>query len=282
MSLKDVLVFLDATPASEGRMRLAARVARERGACLSAAFLRNGHAELPSGHGAASRGLITRFVTAAVEISQGAMLADIAETRLRDCLHVLGGKGDWHSLDRTDTAELIALAQTADLTIVGQINHDARPAPACRPEDIVAACGRPVLMVPYVGNYAEVGRRVLVAWDGSREAARAVNDALPLIDAAETVTVMTVRANNKDFARDRRSMDRMVRHLTRHGVPACAAETLSCDNVVSDVLLSSAMDLYVDMIVAGAGHHSPLREALVGGVNHELFRHMTVPVLMSH
>ena len=209
------------------------------------------------------------------------MLAEVAEERFRDRLSSFGIEGKWHPLDRADTAELIALAQTTDLIIIGQMNPDTRPVLAWRPEKIVVACGRPLLLVPYVGSFTEVGRRVLVAWDGSREAVRALNDALPLIINAEAVTVMTV-GTEKDFERNHLSIERMVRHLARYGVAARSAETLQGGIAISDVLLSRAADLAADLIVAGAYHHSQLREAMIGGVSRELFQHMTVPLLTSH
>ena len=137
-------------------------------------------------------------------------------------------------------------------------------------------------MVPYAGTFDTVGRRVLVAWDGTREAARAANDALPLLENAEAVTVMFVGARETALAEHRPSIERMVHHLQRHGIPARTEETLQGDLRISDVLLSRAADLAVDLLVAGAYHHSQLREALVGGVSRELLDHMTVPVLMSH
>jgi len=210
------------------------------------------------------------------------MFVDTAEQRFRECLHSLGGKGDWHQLDRADEAEVIALARSADLIVIGQTNPNARTASTWRPQDVVVACGRPVLMVPYIGTFTEVGRRVLVAWDGSREAVRALNDALPVIAGAEEVTVMTVHARDKDVERDRGATDRIIRHLARHGIAARVDQRLQSDNAISDWLLSRAADFYVDLIVAGAYHHSPLREALIGGVSRDLFQRMTVPVLMSH
>ena len=137
-------------------------------------------------------------------------------------------------------------------------------------------------MVPYAGTFDTVGRRVLVAWDGTREAARAANDALPLLENAEAVTVMFVGARETTLAEHHPSIERIVHHLQRHGIPAKTEETLQGDLRISDVLLSRAADLAVDLIVAGAYHHSQLREALVGGVSRELLDHMTVPVLMSH
>ncbi len=123
---------------------------------------------------------------------------------------------------------------------------------------------------------------MLVAWDGSREAARALNDALPIINMAESVTVMTVRSRPRDSKADRLLTDRILRHLARHGIPARPFVALQSGIAVSDVLLSRSVDLAADMIVAGAYHRSQFREALTGGVSRELFHHMTLPVLMSH
>ena len=123
---------------------------------------------------------------------------------------------------------------------------------------------------------------MLIAWDGTREAARALNDALPLLAGARTVMVMTVLAHQGEFERAHPGLQRAVRHLERHGIPARAEQAMRGDLAVSDVLLSRAADLGADMIVAGAYHHSQLREALLGGVSRELLQHMTVPLLMSH
>lgn len=284
VNLKDILVFLDVSSAGDERLRLATRIAKGHQACLSAVFLLDDvMTGLAPGPVVPEFGLAAgSFIPGATDISLSAIVAEDAEQRFRDWLRSFGVEGDWYPLARTDMAGLISLAQTADLVIMGQVNPNARHASAWRPEEIVVACGRPVLMVPYVGSFAQVGCRVLVAWDGSREAVRAVNDALPVISAAETVTIMTVRASAKDFERDRLPMQRIIRHLARHGIAASADETLRGGVPISDLLLSRAADLSADMVVAGAYHHSPLRETLIGGVSRDLFQHMTVPMLMSH
>ncbi len=284
MNFRDILVFLDGGSASEGRLQLATGIARDQGASLSAVFLQNGNATgmrprlaapwLGLGAGPPTTGAI---VTA--QVSE---LANIAKLRFRDSLRPLKVEGDWFSLDRADTSELINLAQAADLVIIGQVAPGTRPAPTWQPDEIVVCCGRPVLMVPYIGSYTRVGRRVLVAWDSSREAVRALNDALPLIRGADEVTVMTVRARAKDLEPGGTSMERVLRHLARHGIAARAVQALHLGSAVSDELLSRSVDLSADLIVAGAYHHSQLRETLLGGVSRELFQHMTLPVLMSH
>jgi nucleotide-binding universal stress UspA family protein len=175
------------------------------------------------------------------------------------------------------------LAGAVDLAVLGQYPGDDSDGETwLRPDHIVTATGRPVLIVPYAGTFECVGRRVLIAWDGTREANRALHDALPLIGNAEAVTVMHVAAGEADLDHDRSRLERIVRHLGRHGVEAKLEESLGGDIPVGDILLSRAADLGADMIVAGGYHHAHLRETLLGGVSRDLLDHMTVPVLMSH
>jgi nucleotide-binding universal stress UspA family protein len=94
--------------------------------------------------------------------------------------------------------------------------------------------------------------------------------------------VLYVGTQDSDLDRERPRLERVIRHLQRHGVKAQPEESPRGDISVSDVLLSRAADLGADMIVAGAYHHSRLRETLLGGVSRDLLDHMTVPVLMSH
>ena len=179
--------------------------------------------------------------------------------------------------------ELIQLATAADLAVLGQYpGNEPDGVTLLRPDDVMIDIGRPVLVIPCAGTFEGVGRRVLVAWDGTREANRALHGALSLIDAAEAVTVMHVGAQQANLDRDRPWLERIVRHLGRHGTKAQPEESASGGISISEVLLSRAADLGADMIVAGAYHHSPLRESLLGGVRRDLLDHMTVPVLMSH
>lgn len=256
MSLSDILVCLDSTEAGQGRLKLAARLAQQHEAFLTAAYV------LDNGADAAVR-------------------AERTEERFHDTLRMQGISGDWRLVDGPDTNEVVALAKSVDLVIVGQYSRQANGS-GFHPDEVATACGRPLLIVPYAGEFASVGEKVLIAWDGTREATRALNDALPLIESAKDATVMTVLAKEGQFAQAQLALRGVVGHLERHGVTARAEKTLRGDMAVSDLLLSRAADLGADMIVAGAYHHSQLREALTGGVSRELLRHMTVPVLMSH
>jgi nucleotide-binding universal stress UspA family protein len=209
-------------------------------------------------------------------------LADIVEQRFRAVLPGNQHAGDFHIFGTGEAEELVSLAKSFDLLVFGQASPDYPVAGGFAAEDVVIACGRPLLIVPYAGAFGQIGRRVLIAWDGTREAVRAVHDSLPLLGGAEAVTVVAVATQEAELERWRPNFNRLIRHLGNHGVAATMEETLRSDIAISDLLLSRASDRGADLIVAGAYHHSPTREAWLGGVSRDLLRHMTVPVLMSH
>ena len=298
MAPKDMLVCLDPTDAGEARLRLAAALAREHHAHLSAALLlpeaipgappRAAGAVIPPTSTAwmPQAGLVAGVPAQGVAPGLGAAaeleIADIVEQRFRAELEPHSIAGDWHQFGSGDSAEFAALLTAADLVVLGQTSDDYRLPAGFRPENVIVGSGRPVLVVPHAGEFAAIGRRVLIAWDGSREAARALHDALPLIAKAEAAVVAGVSAREAQAERAHPSLDRIVRHLGRHGIPVRLEEIVGSDVPVADLLLSRAADLDADLIVAGAYHHSRFREALIGGVSRGLLDHMTVPVLMSH
>jgi nucleotide-binding universal stress UspA family protein len=148
--------------------------------------------------------------------------------------------------------------------------------------NVLLASGRPLLAVPYAGQFERVGDRVLVAWNASREATRAVNDALPLLRGATIVTVLAVNPKHGIEGHGDVPAADIVLHLARHGVKAEAAHTIANDISEGDALLSYAADLGADLIVAGGYGHSRARETVFGGVTRTLLEEMTVPMLLSH
>lgn len=304
MELKDILVCLDPTDAGEARLRLAAGLASEHHAYLSAAYVLpeqiagvggyTGYDGLgfraPAGSAAVAPGSLVAGVPAPAvppatkgDYERRLELTDLVKQRFRETLQPEGiGGGEWQLFGAGEGEDLVALARAADLVVYGQDTPEYRLPTGFGPEDIVTAAGRPVLVVPYAGEFPAVGRRVLIAWDGSREAARAAHDALALLRKAELVTLITVGDSERRSERNGAALARMLRNLDRHGLTARTEETVTGDLRVSDVLLSRAADFGADLIVAGAYHHSQLRESLFGGVTRDLLERMTVPVLMSH
>ena len=300
MSLRDILVCVDDTAAGRVRFELALNLAQANRAHLTAVYA------LPELHGAgappAMAGLPPTVLGpvspdgaaiiggepiaaagSAGQIQPAVVRAAAVEQHFREQLAQRAIDGEWSMLNRVELAELIQLAKAVDLVVLGQYpDEDADGGTWLRPDDLMTDIGRPVLIVPYAGVFNEVGRRVLIAWDGTREANRALHDALPLISNAEEVLVIHIGERETDLDADRRALDQIVRHLARYGIAARPEESPRGDIPVPDILLSRAADLGADMIVAGAYHHSHLRESLLGGVSRGLLEHMTVPVLMSH
>lgn len=192
---------------------------------------------------------------------------------------------EWRAPDWATAANVQAEAHLADLIILGQ--HDPADEAAYAEqnfvESIVLQCGRPVLVVPYAGWFPSVGKNIMVAWNGSRESARAINDALPLLQRAEAIDVFACSQPNVSSEPPICPPRYAVDWLSRHGVTA-QLRTCALDNGddAGQMLLSEAANRNADLIVMGAYGHSRMRELVLGGVTRTLLKSMTVPVLMSH
>ena len=276
MGLKDVLVYVDGDPACASRVDVAAALAAQHGAHLTGLHAMS----WPRLSGYLELQLSPNFLEE--QQSRLEMLARQAEERFHERVRRHDIQGEWR-LDSGSIIEVTVLhARYADLTVVGQ-GVDVVNAPydlAFLPEAVVLGVGRPVLVVPRYGTFGTIGERVLVAWNGSREATRAVHDALPLLQRAKKVHILSIDPE-RDSGTRVPSAD-ITLHLARHGVPAVAASTLGLDIGVGDLLLSRAADLGIDLIVMGAYGHSRMREMVLGGATRHMLRNMTVPVLRSH
>jgi len=172
------------------------------------------------------------------------------------------------------------LARRFDLSIVGQTEPGTSAVEEMIAEAALFESGRPVIVVPYIQEAPLKLDRVMVCWDGSRSATRAIADAMPLLKRAGRVEVVIV-ANERGKQDEIEGAD-MGAHLARHGLNVEVKRTVLGDIDVADVILSHAADAGTDFIVMGGYGHSRLREFVLGGVTRSIFRSMTAPVLMSH
>jgi len=172
------------------------------------------------------------------------------------------------------------MARLYDLTVVAQPNPD-RPGP----EEVIAETalldsGRAVLLVPYVQKAPYSTGRVVVAWDGSRAAARALNEGLPLLHPAKSVEIFCVQRGSSPAADV--GVD-VVRHLARHQIAAQVRTLhLGSNDGVAEAILNEVSDQAADLVIMGGYGHSRLKELVFGGVTREIVSTMTVPVLMAH
>jgi nucleotide-binding universal stress UspA family protein len=172
------------------------------------------------------------------------------------------------------------IARRFDLSIVGQAELETSGVEEIIAESALFESGRPVIIVPYIQKGPLKLDRVMVCWDGSRTATRAIADAMPLLHRCGRVEVVIV-ANERGKKDEIEGAD-MGAHLARHGLNVEVNRTALGDIDVADVILSHAADAGSDFIVMGGYGHSRLREFVLGGVTRSIMRSMTAPVLMSH
>ena len=174
-------------------------------------------------------------------------------------------------------------ARYSDLVVLGQTNRD-EPSPSVLsdfPEYIVLNSGRPVLIIPYTGDFTSVAKRPLISWDASRESTRAVTDAIPLLQKADLVQVAIFNPSSTPDAHGEQPGADIALFLSRHGIKVeVSVHKTSTD--IGNALLSLSHDLDSDMLVMGAYGHSRLREMIMGGVTKTILSCMTIPVFMSH
>jgi nucleotide-binding universal stress UspA family protein len=172
------------------------------------------------------------------------------------------------------------IARRFDLSVVGQAEPDKVAPEELIVEGALFASGRPVLVVPYIQKSGVKLDRVMVAWDGSRSAARAVADAMPLLGKANAIDVVIV-ADDRGKSDELPGAD-IAQHLARHDLKVDVKRIVAGGEDVASTLLSHAADTSADFIVMGAYGHSRLREFILGGVTRGMLAAMTMPALMSH
>jgi nucleotide-binding universal stress UspA family protein len=281
---KDILLHLDTSSRCDVRLNVALELATRDGAHLAALYATR-PPSLAMFMGDASvydMQMTDEIVRQGREYEQEA--SRTIEKRFEEACRKYSVKGEFRRVEGLAAESVAKHAHYADLVVVGQNDPD-RPA-AYGETDIaeiaILESGRPVLVIPYVGEIRPIGHTVLVGWKSGREAARAVNDALPFLSRANSVTVVTIDLEGGISGEGKAPADDMCGHLARHGIAATAAHTLSAGIGEGDVLLNRASDLGADLLVAGGYGHSRAREMILGGVTRSLLATMTVPVLFSH
>jgi nucleotide-binding universal stress UspA family protein len=172
------------------------------------------------------------------------------------------------------------IARRFDLAVVGQAEPRTSTVDDIIAETALFETGRPIIVVPYIQKGPLKLDTVMACWDGSRQAARAIGDAMPLLTKAGKVEVVIIA--NEPGKQDKIEGVDMGQHLARHGLKTVVERIPGGDVDVADALLSHAADSGADFMVMGGYGHSRLREFVLGGVTRSILQSMTVPVLMSH
>lgn len=273
MSYKTILVHVDGSPHAATRIALAAQLALQYDAHLV---------------GAALTGVSRLFYQEASADLARTALAPYMDALYRRTERDLGHftelavqtgvrSHEQRLVDDEAGAGLVLCARYADLAVLGQADPDLAPPLGGDPVPyVLLTCPRPLLVVPYIQRNPVAGKRVLVAWNGSAEAVRAVSAALPLLRLADRVAVAMFGPPQETTGDPE-----LVRYLKRHGIDTAPA----CESVHLDPgerLLSLLADQGADLLVMGGYGRARLSELLLGGVTRTVLQAMTVPVLLAH
>ncbi|MDE2065261.1 MAG: universal stress protein [Bradyrhizobium sp.] len=225
--------------------------------------------------GAAMAPLFEAQHASALDLANGALAVFEVEAKAANVKHKSRALG----ASFAEAAAIVsANARLCDLTIVSQPDPDRETFDNQLPQTLLLQVGGPLLVVPYIFHGALSTARIGICWDGSRLAARALRDAMPLISMADALTVLTV---NEPVSAEA-SSDRLLARLASRGFPAKAIPLQADHSKIQPTILSAAADEGLDLLVMGGYGHSRLQEVVLGGVTRDMFRCMTVPTLMSH
>lgn len=268
---KEFMVQVDESTPCEERLKLSFKLAQRHGARLTGIF-----AQLDPKRrnliGGGNSGDFENACNVAKGLFQSHAKDSGVETRW---IGLSQGKRDFV------VREAVRCARFFDLSILAQPDHDGSDnLPVELPEQLLMHSGSPALIVPYAGTFDGMGKKVLLAWNGSAEAARAVRDALPLLCAAEEVIVVAL-SDHAAVESDTPFLS-IIDRLQAYGVN-CRCEAFNPgDSHTMDILLSTAADEDCDLIVMGAFGHYGFPKFHRGEGTRYMLQHITVPVFMAH
>jgi len=273
--IKSILVHADSQAATVVRLQVAHRLAEQFDAALTAAYAATpSPIEYPTGFSAGADVAAMMIQFDNERRTRARALVDHAQSTGMPRLA-------WLDLEGEAIYAFARAALYADLVVAGQ--PDPRAATTDVPNDFIESMailsGAPVLVVPYIGAPATLGRTVLLAWKESRESAHAVAAALPLLQAADRVQVVMWDTSDTTATEEAPLIETRLR---RHGVPVTVHRCGRESRDVGEQLLSMAAEFNADLLVMGCYGHSRAREWVLGGATRTVLRSMTLPVLMTH
>lgn len=193
---------------------------------------------------------------------------------------------EWRLVDADSgsaSGQIVEQARRADLVIMSQADSaNDRADQSDIQRDVIQSSGRPVIIIPNIGEYDHFGEKIMIGWSATREATRALHDAIPFVDDGGEATVMWVTHSERDADYLGQSAAEVASGLERHGIRTTVTHWQNADIKIGDALLNEASENGADMIVTGAFGHSRFYDFAIGATTSHLLKHMTVPVLFSN
>lgn len=269
MNLKDILIHIDNRATCESRLKVAILLAQRQEARVTGLYVIP-HPYYASHH----RNPLDQAETARLQFEQAMTAAGLDHEWI--CIDSVKS-----GLDLPNALNLHG--HYRDLLVVSQTDYDSpdRTIPPNLPEKAVLGSGRPVLVVPYAGEFREIGKQIMLAWRGGPESSRALHDSMPLLRKAEHVQVMTIQGQGGDEAYQAHDAD-ICQHMIRYQLPIACEQHVTGDLSVGDMLLNRCADEGIDLLVVGAFSEFRRGHQTLGKTGRYLLEFMTVPVLLSH
>lgn len=275
MALQDILVHVKSYERWSPHIDVAGALAQRFKAHLTGLYTLRGLATLKLVYGR------NASIVQARQAEEEKIAAEV-EGRFRRLLAERAIAGTW-TVGEGEAAEILAWAgRLHDLLVVEQTNLATDEVGSDTAEHCVLASGTPTLVVPHTGTFATIGETILVGWNGSRESALAVHAAMPLIETAKRVVVLTGEPKETLSTVTRFPEISIETYLRRHGAKLEMRRTDCIDSEAGRSIVEQAEKLGADLVVMGAYGRSWLRELVLGGATREVLRAMRVPVLMAH
>jgi len=277
--LKEIVLFIDGRTGTSGIVEFAGMLAQEHGARLISVFMQPEPTVTPAETFARGKGMQSLIEVHGaqlerIEAERRAQFEDIVRR------HGIRPESEWRSLPYL-SSEVGVHAYYADLVVIARPESAGETAgPPGLAESLVLSSGRPIIVFPPGGTVSPV-RRILVAWNATRESVRAVADALPLLVKTKVVEVLVVDHERNRAGHSQEPGADIARHLARHGAHVEVRSLSSGGKDVGRLLLSRAAAFGADLLVMGAYGHSHLREWMFGGVTRTILYEAGLPVLLS-
>jgi nucleotide-binding universal stress UspA family protein len=273
MPIRDLLIHIDNTSACKNRILAAQKIADVGSAHVTGIYTYQvvivpTYTEVG----------VPAYIYSEIEASN-MELAEEAKALFNDSMSAWDSKIAWECHEGDRGATISKVAANHDLVVMGQHNPDDE---LDRNDGVAAqvaiSSGRPVMIIPHSGSINHIGKRILVAWDGKKEAVRAVNDAMPFLKSADAVEVVNINHSDDPGI----PCADIAAHLARHNIDVEAGSAHTKSGHTGEAILYLGQNFAADLIVMGAYGHSRLRELIIGGATKHVLQNTTVPVLISH
>ncbi len=279
MDFKNLLLHLDHSGGCQNRLDITFALAKKHDALITGLFVVPDY-------------VVPSYVEAQISVD---LITDVTEKALARARETLSGyqkmadeagvRMDAHVVEGQVIPILREHSKYSDLLMLGQDQPDDPDNASYGLADALlfeGACA--CMVVPHSGKLALPGKRILLTWNASRESARALREAMPLLKSAEAVVVLSSEPNDSDaeIARGHPHADELARFLESHRIESVSSGISDMDISASDAILGQAAEMNADLIVMGAYGHARLREIILGGVTRDLLKQSQVPLFLAH